>query len=60
MLLARIVVGDFTGLSMKKLEGLPNRYRIRKRDIRILFSLDEKGRAVEIEIDRRSDTTYNL
>ena len=59
-LLGCITAGDFASLPMKKLEGTSNRYRIRKGDIRIQFSLDEKRKAVEIEIDWRNDTTYTF
>lgn len=59
-LLRNITLGNFTGLNIKKLGGISNRYRLRKGDIRILFSLDEKRRAVEIEVDWRNDTTYNF
>lgn len=59
-LLQRISRGNFVGLDIKKLQGSSNRYRIRKGDIRIKFTLNEKGKATEIEISRRNDTTYNL
>ncbi len=57
--LARIQSGDFVGMNVKKLGGFQNRFRIRKGDIRIKFSLDDKNRAMQIEIQWRSDTTYN-
>lgn len=58
-ILVRIQTGDFAGMDLKKLGGFENRFRIRKGNIRIKFSLDENNRAVRIEIQWRTDTTYN-
>ena len=57
-ILARIDQGNFIGLDMKKLGGSENRYRIRKGDIRIKFSLNKSGKAIDLEIEWRNDTTY--
>lgn len=59
-LIARIRSGDFSDLHIKKMQGIENRYRIRKGDMRIKYSLNKVGQAVEIEVEWRSDTTYNL
>ena len=58
VLLARITSGDFEHLGVKKLGGFENRYRIRVGDIRIQYSLDEIRRAMDIEVDWKSDNTY--
>ncbi|MEK7192535.1 MAG: hypothetical protein AAB682_00150 [Patescibacteria group bacterium] len=57
-ILAHIESGDFVGMDMKKLTGEQNRFRIRKGDIRIKFSLDENKKGIKIEIQWRTDTTY--
>jgi mRNA interferase RelE/StbE len=36
----RIILGDFTGLDVKKLTGHPQDYRLRVGRVRILFTLD--------------------
>lgn len=59
VILSRIATGDSVALEMKKLGGFENRYRIRKGNVRIQFSLDEKHEAVDIEIGWRDDTTYH-
>lgn len=56
--LLRMTRGNFEGLHVKKLEGFANRYRVRKGDIRIKYSLDKNNKAAEIEIEWRGDTTY--
>lgn len=56
--LARLDRGDFFGLDIKKLDGAENRYRIRKGDIRVKFSLNENKKVVEVEVEWRNDTTY--
>ena len=58
-LLTQVTTGNFAELNVIKLEGKENRYRLLKGNIRIIFSLDEKQKAVEIEIDWRNDNTYN-
>lgn len=57
-ILDRILRGDFEFLDMKKLEGSLNQYRIRKGNIRIQFSLDKNGNAIEIAVDWRNEGTY--
>ena len=57
-ILARLDQSAFVGMDMKKLRGLENRYRIRKGDIRIKFSLNNQRKAVDLEIEWRNDTTY--
>ena len=56
--LARIRAGDFDGLHIRKLEGEKNRYRVRKGNVRIKYSLNAYGKGEDVEIEWRSDTTY--
>ena len=57
-ILARIAVGDFASLDITKLQGEVDRYRVRKGNIRLQFSLDENRRAIEIDLDFRGEGTY--
>lgn len=54
----RIERGDFAFLVVTKLQGEMNRYRVRKGNIRIQFSLDERRRAIAIDFDFRGEDTY--
>lgn len=57
-ILLRIERGDFVFLDVTKLQGEMNRYRVRKGNIRIQFSLDEHRRAIAIDLDFRGEDTY--
>lgn len=57
-ILLRIERGDFAFLDITKLQGEMNRYRVRKGNIRIQFSLDERRRAIAIDLDFRGEDTY--
>lgn len=57
-ILLRIERGDFAFLDVTKLQGETNRYRVRKGNIRIQFSLDERRRAIAIDLDFRGEDTY--
>jgi len=58
ILIARLRNNDLIGLNVKKLKGMENMYRIRKGNIRILFSYTASN-AIKIEsAGRRNDTTY--
>lgn len=53
----KILKKDFTSLDFKKLKGLNNMFRVRKGDLRIIFSVD--GEVIRlIDVDKRSDKTY--
>lgn len=58
-ILLRIERGDFVFLDVTKLQGEMNRYRVRKGNIRIQFSLDERRRAIAIDLDFRGEDTYH-
>ena len=53
----RVLQHDFSGLDVKKLRGGQNEFRVRKGNIRIVFSVDE-GEICVHRIERRDDTTY--
>lgn len=45
---------------LKKLSGTENFYRIRVSNHRIIYSVDWKGRTINVlKIERRDDSTYN-
>lgn len=55
----KVVCRDFTGLNISKLGGFGNLFRVRKGDIRIIFSMN--GSEVKlITVEFRGDTTYNF
>lgn len=58
ILIARLYINNLVGLNVKKLKGMKNMYRVRKGNIRIIFSYTTNN-IVKIEfVGRRSDTTY--
>ncbi len=57
-IIARISIGDFSNLDIKKLKG-GNLYRIRKGKVRIQYFLDDVGNAVIVSVNFRDETTYN-
>lgn len=57
-LLSEINSGNYGNLDLKKLKGEKNLLRVRKGDIRIIFST---GDNIHIfSVSRKNDTTYNL
>lgn len=59
-LVEKILKREFVGLNLKKLKGLKNLFRIRKRRIRIIFELKSTQEPNIISIDRRSEDTYKI
>ena len=58
-LVAKIISLDWRDLDVKKLKGYRNVFRVRKGQLRIIFSRD--GNTITIfSIDRRSETTYKF
>ena len=53
----QIIRRDITGIDVKKLRGEDHLFRVRKGNIRIIFSM-KKDYAYIITIERRNDTTY--
>lgn len=59
-LICRIIDKNFIGLNYKKLKGYSNVYRIRKGDIRIIFTINENKTIDIISIDRKQEDTYKF
>jgi mRNA interferase RelE/StbE len=59
-LVFKIINKDFEGLNYKKLKGYTNVYRIRKGEIRIIFTVDETKVVNIISIDRKQEDTYKF
>lgn len=55
----RIVKRDLAGLDCKKLKGLINLFRVRRRKIRIIFEISGKE-ALILSIERRRAATYKF
>jgi len=58
-ILEQIKAGCVSMLDVKKLHGLEHVYRVRKGSFRIIFYMRNHEAINIIDIDRRSDTTYN-
>ena len=58
-IIKQLLAGTFTGLSIKKLRGHGNIFRIRKGRIRIIYRLDANGEIFILAIERRSEKTYD-
>jgi mRNA-degrading endonuclease RelE of RelBE toxin-antitoxin system len=58
-ILIRIKQGDLKGHDLRKLKGHDDIFRIRKGDIRIIFSKKE-DKIMILAIERRSDNTYDI
>jgi mRNA-degrading endonuclease RelE of RelBE toxin-antitoxin system len=58
-LIARIVLGDFAHLDVKKLEGSDERYRVRVGRLRIQFTRSPQGTRL-LSIGWRDSQTYRI
>jgi len=58
-LIAAVVSLNWRNLDVKKLKGYHNVFRVRKGNIRIIFSKDKKEIFI-ISIDRRREDTYKF
>ncbi len=56
-ILLKIEHGEIRGLDVKKLKGHKNLFRVRKGDVRIIFSQEERSFNV-LFIGRRGDSKY--
>jgi len=59
-ILRKIKKNNAAGLNVKKLKGKKDIFRVRKGDIRIIFSKQEDGNISILVIERRSENTYGL
>jgi len=58
-ILQKIVLGNFTGLDIKKLKDRPDIFRVRKESLRIIFRQAADGKIFILTLERRSDNIYN-
>ena len=58
-LIERIIVGNLGGLDVKKLTGYANAFRVRKGDLRIVFTM-KAGKADIFVLEWRSESTYRF
>lgn len=58
-LIESILAQKFAGLDVKKLKGHAHIYRVRKGDLRIIFTLVPQAEPVILAIERRSESTYD-
>lgn len=58
-LIEKIVFSNWQNLDVKKLKGYKDIFRIRKGNIRLIFSKNEKNISI-LSIDRRHEGTYKL
>ena len=59
MLLSKLIAMEFDGLDIKKLKGQDTLFRVRKGDLRIIYSI-HNNKVNILDIGRRNDTTYNF
>lgn len=52
-----LLIGDFTGLTVKKLVGHADLFRVRKGRFRIIFRQNEHGIFIE-KVEKRDEKTY--
>lgn len=57
VIVQQIVDNDTSGLDIKKIKGASSVYRVRKGDIRIVFSKTEQYIQI-LQIERRNEKTY--
>ena len=57
--LNKLRANDLSGLDLKKLKNNQNIFRIRKGQLRLIFSTDPDGPIKILAIERHSDNTYN-
>ena len=57
LLLLRIKLDDTKGLDIRKIQGHKDLYRVRKRDLRIIYQKNEQSFLV-LKIDKRNEKTY--
>lgn len=58
-ILSRISQGDFVNLDIKKLKDRQDIFRVRKGSLRIIFRQVEGKKVIILNLERRSDNTYN-
>jgi len=59
-LLKRLAAGRVADLDTKKLKGYDDIFRIKKRNLRIIYRKDVKGKIFILAIERRREDTYRF
>ena len=57
-ILSQLLDWEVLGLHLKRLKGHKDIYRVRKGNLRVIFSRSEKGNIQLLVIERRSEKTY--
>lgn len=57
-ILEKLYAKDFSDLDIKKLKGVLNIFRVRKGEIRIIYTISDDNEIKILKIDFRTDTTY--
>lgn len=57
-LLESLVANNLIGLDIKQLKGHSNVFRARKARIRVIYTVDDKGKIKVLSIARRDEKTY--
>ena len=58
-ILEQIKAGRISSLDLKKMQGVEHTYRVRKGAFRIIFQMKNRDTIRIIDLERRTDTTYN-
>ncbi len=58
-ILELIKLNEVANLDIKKLQGIEDTYRVRKGSFRIIFQRLDRETIRIVDVERRSDTTYN-
>ena len=56
--LRKLNAGNFVNLDIKRLKGRKDIFRVRRRDVRIIYRIDENRKLFILKIERRSEKTY--
>ena len=60
ILIKQIVSGNWFGLNVKKLQGKEDLFRVRRGNIRVIFSKDNDGVIMIKKLQYKNDNTYKF
>ena len=60
ILIKQIVSGNWFGLNVKKLQGKEDLFRVRRGNIRVIFSKDNDGVTMIKKLQYKNDNTYKF
>jgi mRNA-degrading endonuclease RelE of RelBE toxin-antitoxin system len=60
LVLSKLLAGQEIGLDIKKLKDRDDIFRVRVRDLRIIYRIDPKEKIVILAIARRNEKTYKI